>query len=95
MTEENNLTPELKDLIENIHRYCASNQNNVIFVYGFLGFKKDPEHKCIDCGDNCDMVNEDKSTLGAYGQLEDLRQLVNNLRDLIEDEIDEDGFVNC
>jgi len=92
--EEHNISPELKDIIEMIYRYCASNKNNVIFVYGFLGFKKDPEHKCVDCGDNCDVVSEDKSTLGAYGHLLDLRGLVNDLRDMIEDEIDEDGFVN-
>jgi hypothetical protein len=93
--EENNLSPELKDIIENIRRYCASNKNEVIFVYGFLGFKKDPEHKCVDCGDDCDQISDEKSTLGAYGELDSVRMLLNDLRDMIEGEKDEDGFVNC
>jgi hypothetical protein len=92
--EENNLVPELKDLIEMIYRYCASNENNVTFVYSFIGFEKDPEHKCVDCGDDCEKISEKKSTMGAYGDLEGVRALLNDLRDMIEDEADEEGFVN-
>lgn len=93
--EENNYSPELKDIIEMIYRYCASNKNNVIFVYGFLGFKKDPEHKCVDCGDDCEQISDDISTLGAYGDIYSLRGLLNDLRDMVEGEKDSEDFVNC
>ena len=52
MTNElENLSPELKDILEMIHRYNASHKEGC-FLYSFVGFKKDPEHKCIDCGNN-------------------------------------------
>jgi hypothetical protein len=88
-----NLSPELKDLLENVKRYCASNED-VCFVYGFVGFKKDPEHKCEDCGDECSEVDDTKTQLGAYGDLPTLRNILNNLRDTIEDSSGRDGFVN-
>jgi hypothetical protein len=88
------LQPELSDIIEMIHRYCSSNKNEVSFVWSFVGFKEDPEHKCVECGDNCDIVDDKKSMVGAYGDLETLRILTNELRDVIEDEVDEDGFIN-
>lgn len=89
------MSPELKDIIDSIHRYCASNKNDVSFVWSFIGFKKDTEHKCVDCGGDCDIISDEKSRLGAYGDKETLRILLNDLRDLIEDEADEDGFINC
>ena len=90
---DNNLSPELKDIVEMIHRYNATH-NKGIFVYDFVGFKKDSDHKCIDCGDDCDMIDDSKSMMGAYGDKESLRLMLNSLRDMIEDEVDEDGFVN-
>ena len=89
-----NISPELKDIIEMIHRYCATNKNNVCFLYSFIAFKKDLSHKCEECGEDCDEFNEEGSRIGAYGNLFELRVMVNELRDIIEDEIDEDGFVN-
>jgi hypothetical protein len=94
MEEENKLSPELRDIIENIKRYSATNKNEAIFVYGFIGFKKDPEHKCIDCGEDYDQVSDEKSTFGAYGDINNVRMLLNDLRDFVEDSVDEDGFVN-
>jgi hypothetical protein len=91
--EENNLSPELKDIIENIKRYCASN-TNTCFVYGFVGFKKDPEHKCEDCGDECEEIDDSRTQVGAYGDLGSLRNLLNSLRDEVEDNPGRDGFVN-
>jgi len=93
MEEENNLSPELKDIIEMIYRYCATNKNNVSFVYSFIGFRKDPTHKCIDCGDDCEQVGEDISTSGAFGDIYTVRELLNELRDIVEEE-QEEGFIN-
>lgn len=85
--------PEIKDILEMIHRYNAANPNS-IFIYGFLGFEKDAEHRCKECGDNCEKVSMKKSALGGFGHIYDIRSLLNDLRDMAEDTIDEDGFVN-
>jgi hypothetical protein len=95
MEEENKLSPELSDIIEMIKRYAGANKNNVTFVYSFIGFRKDPTHKCEDCGDDCSIIGEDISTMGAYGDIYTCRALLNDLRDIVEENQDEDGFVNC
>ena len=94
--EQNNeqISSELKDIVENIRRYCVTNKGEVCFVYGFITFEKDPEHKCIDCGEDCERVKESASRIGAFGHLWNLRELLNGLRDDIEDAMDENGFVN-
>lgn len=91
MSEEK-LYPELKDLLRMVYRYNTSH-NDGCFLFRFVGYKKDPEHKCIDCGDSCDIYDEEKSLVGAYGDKETLRSMLNELRDLIEDMADEEGFV--
>ena len=90
---ESEYSPELKDIIEMIHRYLAINKD-AGFVWSFVAFEKDKDHICVDCGDNCDKINDKASRIGAYGDLPLLRNLVNELRDLVEDEVDENGFVN-
>jgi hypothetical protein len=89
---EENLSPELKDILEMIRRYSVSH-NQGCFMFSFVGFKKDQESICEECGDFCDCVDDSKSRVGAYGNIETLRIMSNELRDLMEDEIDENGFV--
>ena len=91
--ETNEQMCELKDIVLAIHRYNATHREG-LFLYSIVGFKKDPKHKCVDCGDYCDIVDDNKSLLGAYGNLEALRCMCCEMRDMIEDEADEDGFVN-
>lgn len=84
--------PELKDITEMIGRYIASNKGKVAFVGHFVCF--DAKGECECCGEHGEgFVNEDKSKLIAYGDVGLLRQLINDLRDVIEDESDKDGFV--
>ena len=85
--------PEIKDILEMIRRYNASNPQS-IFVYGFWGFEKDPDHTCCECGEDCEQISERKSSMGALGNIYDLRDLLNNLRDMVEEEKDEEGMVN-
>ena len=87
-----NTMPELKNIIEMIYRYNTLHKEGC-FIFNFIGWKKDPNHKCVDCGDNCDEIDENKSILGAYGNIEDLREMLNGLRDIVEDNSNEDGFV--
>lgn len=92
--EDNNtdsLNPELKAIVEFIHRYNAIHPESC-FVYSFIGLKKS-EEKCEDCGEYCDCVDGNKSILGAFGDLDSIRAMLNDIRDLCEDN-QEDGFVN-
>ena len=84
---------ELKDIVQSIYRYNALHKQGQ-FIFRFVGYKKDKEHQCIECGDNCDCYDDSKSLIGAYGNLEDLRAMLNDLRDIIEDIVDENDFVN-
>jgi len=90
---EQKLSPELLDIIENIRRFCIANKD-VHFVYGFTAMKDTPECKCPDCGGDTCASDETKTAFGAFGNLEILRDMSNDIRDLIEDNVDENGFVN-
>ena len=61
--------PELKDLLEIITRYNITHKDGC-FVFRFVGWKKDQEHKCVDCGESCETYDDDKSLMGAYGDKE-------------------------
>ena len=85
--------PELGDVVRCIYRYNTVHKDG-IFVFRFIGFKKSPTEKCVDCGEPIDEYDDTKSLIGAYGYLGTLRMALEELRDTIEDEVDEDGFVN-
>ena len=86
-----NLSPELKDIINRIKAYNVVHPEG-IFVYHFVGWKKAKE-VCEDCGEECGCVDENKSMMGAFGDLESVRMLINDLRDIVEDN-QEDGFIS-
>lgn len=90
---DENKFPELKDILENIYRYNTTHKEGC-FVFNFVGFKKSPNEKCVDCGEPIDEVDENKSIMGAHGNLETLRKLLNMLRDIVEDNVDDNGFVS-
>ena len=73
---------ELSDILEMIHRFVVVNKNDVVFVGSFLAFD--------DEGD----VRDDANTLVAFGDKMTLRESLKELRDVVEDEADKDGFVN-
>ena len=83
--------PELQDIKQAIRKYAALNPECTI-VFGTVSLK-DSEETCEDCGGNCEEINEVRSGLGAIGQLENLRFMLYELRNLIEDNIDEEGYV--
>ena len=82
---------ELKDIIEMLKRYEVVNDHRVAFICNFVAFKN-PEK--VGYNEEEDIINEEGSRVFAYGTLEELRILTNETRDIIEDEADEDGFVN-
>jgi len=84
---------ELKDIIEMVYRYNATHKDGC-FLFRFIGFKKDPNCKCVECGEDCDEIDDSKSLIGAHGDLETLREMSNELRTMIENMTDENGFVN-
>ena len=84
--------PEMQDLILAIKRYTIANKNNVAFIGCFTGYNKDT---CKECNQNdVDLIDDSKSNLFIYGDIEELRNILNDLRDICEDEKDEDGFVS-
>lgn len=88
----NNLQPELKDIINRIHAYNAVSREGC-FIFRFVGYKEDKENIC-ECGESYMEYDENKSLLGAHGDLETVRDMINELRDVAEDLVDEDGFVS-
>ena len=83
---------EIEELLLAVKRYLAVNKRNVSFLYSFIAYKKDPDEEKSTLG-ACDCVDEEKSTLGAFGHLGELRSSIELLRDMVEDERDEDGHV--
>ena len=84
--------PEINDIMQAIQKYLAVN-NAVYFIGSFMAL----ECKCKDCsttGEDEINIKEDASRMFAFGDLEALRNELNLLRDIIEDEVDEDGFVS-
>jgi hypothetical protein len=84
---------ELQDIQEMIMRYVTANKNKVAFVCSFIGFK---DGHCHDCHEDCDdIVNIEASKLMAYGDLDTVRTLLEDMRNVIEDHTDkEERFVN-
>ena len=85
--------PELQDILNRIQAFNTTHPEGR-FIYAFIGFKKDKENKCEECDDFCDCIDENKTLLGGFGYLDELRCLSNDLRDNIEDNVDEEGYVN-
>lgn len=90
---EDKIQPELSDIIESLHRYLAVHKNNACFVLNFVAFKEGNE-KCVDCGEPIEEINDEGSRVFLYGNKETLRLMLNELRDIVEDEVDENDFVN-
>jgi len=87
--KEEIIQPELKDMIENIQRYCAIHKNNVAFVASFIAFDEEKEER-----DEIDIIDDKGSRVFAYGDKVTLRILLEELRNTIEDDADDDDFIN-
>jgi hypothetical protein len=87
-----NLSPELKDIKEMVMRYNVTHPQGC-FIFRFVGYKS-TEEICPDCGEKCDCTyDENKSDFGICGDIETVREMLNELRDISEDCKDEDGVV--
>lgn len=96
MKKENkndDLMCELKDIKDRIIAYNRLHPDGV-FIYNFLGFKKDPNSTCEECGGHCDVPDDNKSIGGAFGHIDDIRYLTNMIRDIAEDVKEKDGHVD-
>lgn len=90
---EQNLLPELIDIRNRILAYNTVHPEGC-FIFRFVGYK-DSEEVCEECGEKCMCeYNERKSDLGICGDIETIRNILNELRDIAEEFKDEDGFVN-
>ncbi len=91
--KDDKLMPELKDIMDRIMAYNRLHPEGC-FIFNFLGFKKNSNSTCDDCGGHCDEPDDNKSIGGAFGHIDDIRFLTNMIRDLAEDEKDKEGFVD-
>ena len=92
MSERKEKDPVLKELSQLIHRYVAANQGNVAFVINVVAHSA--HGTCDGCEeDSHELYDASKSTLMAFGDLELLRNLCNELRDSVEDNSNRMGFV--
>ena len=74
---------ECRDIVEMIKRYTAANKNRVNFVGAFFALKKgEPK------------IKEGSDMIVAFGDIHSLRMMLNYLRDAVEEEKDEEGFIN-
>lgn len=91
--KEIELSCELQDILNRIKAYNITNPR-ANFVFAFLGLEEDKENLCPDCNENCcEKIKENSTTFGACGDIETIRGLLNELRDIAED-TNEDGIVN-
>ena len=85
--------PSITDIKEMIARYIACNKGKVAFIGHFISF--DGKGVCDSCSEEKgDLIDPKKCTIMAYGDLETLREMSNDLRSLIEDNVDKKGFVS-
>lgn len=87
--EKDVIQPELSDVLEMIHRYVAANKGRVCFIADFVAFDEEKIKK-----NKKDIFKEGADRICAFGDKETLRIMIDELRNLVEDEADEDGFVN-
>jgi len=87
--EKTPLQCELRDLMEMIRRFIAANNDKVCFVGNFVAFDTKGKNKgdFLNTKDGCNIMV-------SYGQIDTLRTMLNDLRDAVEDEADEDGEVS-
>lgn len=77
--------PEIEDILLAIKRYLVVNKD-ANFVYSFVTPEEGNEGDIVD-------ANMLKSSLGAFGHIEELRQSLEILRTMVEEEINEEGYV--
>jgi len=80
------IQPEIKDLIEMLNRFLAVNKTKkgqkVVAVGTLAVFDED------------DNLDKEKNVIFAVGNIEDLRVVLNDLRDRIEDNVDQNDMVD-
>jgi len=74
---------EIKDTMQAIQRYLGANNKNVVFIGALVAFENKEQTK----------MKKNSGAIFAFGTKKHLRNLLNDLRDTIEDS-SEDGFVN-
>lgn len=77
------IQPEIKDLVENLNRFLAVNHDKRVVAVGMLAvFDKDEN------------LDREKNVIFASGDIEGLRIIINDMRDRIEDNVDDCGMVD-
>ena len=83
------VTKELQDIANAMDAYVSANNGTVSIVASFIAFDKDKLEAKAD-----DIIVPGSDRIFAFGDLESLRLSLNELRDVVEDEVDDEGFVS-
>lgn len=83
------IQPELSDIKEMIRRFVATNNQNVCFVGNFIAFDEGKIDK-----DEDDVLKNNADLLFAYGDKKTLNLMLKELKEMVKEEADKDGFVN-
>ena len=73
---------EIKDTMLALQRFLATNNKKVVFVGGMVAFDDDGK------------VKKDTGALFGFGHIDDIRHLLFDLSNIVEDSVNEEGFVN-
>ena len=76
--EKEILQPELKDICDSFHRYIITNKKNCCLIYNVVAYR-DGDEKCLDCGEPIEEVKVEASRFGIYGNIYELREILNQL----------------
>ena len=81
-------TKELQAVGNAMHEYVEANGGRVVIVASFIAFDEDKLEAKAD-----DVIADGSDRIFIFGDLEGLRISLNDLRNVVEDSVDEDGFV--
>ena len=87
--EAEKVTPELEAVLNAIDNYIKVNNGNVCVFADFIAFDEDKEKLKLE-----DITKDGSDRVIAFGHKNCLRIALDEMRNFIEDDADEDGFVN-
>ena len=86
------IQPEIKDIMEMLDRYYVVNKGNVSIIFVAVAHN---EGVCDNCNEHKhDIIEGHTYGTVTHGELGALRVLHNSIRDQIEDNVDEEGYVD-
>lgn len=90
--EPKEIQPEIKDIMEMLDRYHAVNKSGVNIIFCAVANRSKEEMETAETFE--DAIKAHTYACVTFGELGALRVIHNALRDQIEDNVDEEGWVD-